>query len=81
MPILLNDIKAIADAETESQTDRTFKKTRLYIRLSTVEVREQLIEQKGDRNEELPTAKTIRVKLYRLGSQAEKVKRSEPKNG
>ncbi len=39
LPNLLNDIKAIAEAE--SQTDPTFKTTRLYIRVSAAEVRKQ----------------------------------------
>lgn len=61
LPNLLEDIEAIADAE--SQIDPTFKTTRLYIRLSAAEVRKQLIEQKGYRDAELPTTETIRTKL------------------
>ena len=57
MPNLLRDIKAIAEAE--SQTDPTFKTTRLYIRLSAAEVRQQLLAQKGYRDETLPCAETI----------------------
>ena len=45
LPNLLDDLKAIAEAE--SQTDPTFKTTRLYIRLSAAEVRKQLMAQKG----------------------------------
>jgi len=41
LPNLLSDITAIAEAE--SQTDPTFKTTRLYIRLSAAAVREQLV--------------------------------------
>lgn len=52
LPHLLADIKTIAEAE--SQTDPTFKTTRLYIRLSAAAVRKQLIEQKGYRDEALP---------------------------
>ncbi len=48
LPNLLEDIKAIADGE--SQTDPTFKTTRLYIRLSATEVRQQLIDQKKYRS-------------------------------
>ena len=47
LPDLLEDIKAIADAE--SQTDPTFKTTRWYIRLSAAEVRKQLSEKKSTR--------------------------------
>ncbi len=44
LPKLLNDIKVIAEAE--SQTDPTFKTTRLYIRLSAAEVRKQVVMHK-----------------------------------
>jgi hypothetical protein len=47
LPDLLEDIKAIAAAA--SQTDPTFKTTRLYIRLSAAEVRKQLSEKKSTR--------------------------------
>ncbi len=45
LPNLLDDIEAIADEQ--SQTDPTFKSTRLYTRLSAAEVQERLILQKG----------------------------------
>jgi hypothetical protein len=76
LPHLLEDIKAIAEAE--SQTDPTFKTTRLYIRLSASEVRKQLIEQKGYRDEELPCAETIRIKLNKLDYHPKRVKKSQP---
>ena len=76
LPKLLNDIKAIV--ETESQTDPTFQTTRLYIRLSAAEVRQQLIEQKGYCDEQLPSAETIRTKLNGLGYQLKKVKKVSP---
>jgi len=76
LPNLLNDIKAIAEAE--SQTDPTFKTTRLYIRLSAAEVRKQLIKQKGYRDEELPCEDTLRTKLNVLGYHPKKVKKSQP---
>ncbi len=77
LPNLLNDIKAIVNAE--SQTDPTFKTTRLYIRLSAAGVRKQLIKQKGYSDEELPTAETIRTKLDQLNYHPKKVKKSQPK--
>lgn len=76
LPQLLDDIKAIAEAE--SQTDPTFKTTRLYIRLSAVQVRKQLIEQKGYSDEQLPSAETIRTKLNELGYHLKKVKKVNP---
>jgi hypothetical protein len=68
-----NDIKAIVEAE--SQTDPTFKTTRLYIRLSAAEVRKQLIVQKGYSDEQLPSQETIRTKLNKLGYHLKKVKK------
>jgi len=56
LPDLLADIKAIAEAA--SQTDPTFKTTRLYLRLSAAEVRKQLSEKKS-----------IRTKCYRVQKQ------------
>ena len=76
LPNLLNDIKAIAEAE--SQTDPTFKTTRLYIRISAAEVRKQLIKQKGYSDEDLPCEDTIRTKLNKLKYHPKKVKKSQP---
>jgi hypothetical protein len=76
LPNLLDDITAIA--ETESQTDPTFKTTRLYIRLSAAEVRKQLIKQKGYGDEALPCEDTIGTKLNELGYHPKKVKKSQP---
>jgi transposase len=73
LPNLLSDIKAIADAE--SQTDPTFKTTRLYIRLSAAAVRKQLIATKGYKDEVLPGEETIRHKLNKLGYRLKKVKK------
>jgi hypothetical protein len=73
---LPDDIKAIAEAE--SQTDPTFKTTRLYIRLSAAEVRKQLIKQKGYCDEALPCEDTIGNKLNELGYHPKKVKKSQP---
>lgn len=76
LPNLLKDIKAIVDPQ--SQIDPTFKTTRLYTRLSAAEVRQQLIDQKGYRDEELPTAETIRVKLNELDYHLRSVQKSQP---
>jgi hypothetical protein len=50
LPQLLDDIQAIVDEQ--SQTDPTFKTTRLYTRITAQEVRQQLIRQKGYTDEE-----------------------------
>lgn len=75
-PNLLADSKAIVDEQ--SQTDPSFKTTRLYTRISAAEVRRQLIEQKGYQATELPTAETIRSKLNDLGSYPDRVQKSQP---
>lgn len=72
----LNDIRAIADAQ--SQTDPSFQSTRLYTRISARAVRQALIEQKGYSNEQLPTEETIRVKLNELGYRLRAVQKSRP---
>lgn len=76
LPNLLVDIGAIVDGQ--SQTDPTFQSVRLYTRLSAAEVRRQLNEQKGYRDEELPSQETIRVKLNQLGYRLRAVQKSRP---
>ena len=76
LPTLLIDISAIADGQ--SQTDPRFQSTRLYTRISAREVRQQLIEAKGYRDEQLPTEETIRVKLNDLGYKLRAVQKSRP---
>jgi hypothetical protein len=76
LPGLLTDIRAIVDGQ--SQTDPSFQSQRLYTRLSAAEVRQQLILQKGYRDEDLPTGETIRVKLNALGYRLRAVQKSRP---
>ncbi len=77
LPNLLNDIKSIVDAE--AQTDPTFKITELFIKITSKEVRNQLIIQNGYSDEELPTEETIRKKLNELGYSLKKVSKVKPK--
>lgn len=77
LPNLLNDIKNIVDGE--SQTDPTFKTTELFTRMTSKEVRHQLIAQKGYSDEELPTEETIRKRLNELGYSLRKVTKVKPK--
>jgi len=80
LPNLLADLRAIVDSQ--SQTDPTFRTNRLYTRLSAAAVRQQLIEQKGDGDDELPCAATINSKLNQLGYHLRAVQKSRPqKNG
>ncbi|MBN1665579.1 MAG: hypothetical protein JW862_00760 [Anaerolineales bacterium] len=76
LPSLLEDIRAIVDGQ--SQTDPTFQSQRLYTRLTAKEVRQQLIEQKGYAEEELPGEETIRVKINALGYSLRPVRKSQP---
>ena len=73
LPELLDDIEAIA--EQHSQTDPSFESSRLYLRLSAVSVRQQLIEQKGYQDETLPSAEVIRQRLNELGYKLQAVKK------
>lgn len=77
LPHLLEDMKAILDEQ--SQTDPTFKTTRLFTRLSAAEVRQQLIDQKGYADDELPSEETLRVKINELGYTLRSVQKSMPK--
>ena len=77
LPHLLGDMKVILDEQ--SQTDPTFKTTRLFTRLSAAEVRRQLIAQKGYTDDELPCEETIRVKINELGYTLKSVQKSQPK--
>ena len=65
LPRLLDDIKDIADGQ--SQADPRFQTDRLFTRISAAEVRRQLINRKGYTDAELPTQQTINTKLNRLG--------------
>jgi hypothetical protein len=77
LPRLLADIRAIVDGQC--QTDPTFQTQRLYARLTAAKVREQLIVQKGYREQELPSAETIRCKIHDLGYRLRKVVKCRPK--
>jgi hypothetical protein len=76
LPNLLADIEEIVDGQ--SQTDATFATEQLYTRLSAEEVRRQLIKQKEYEDNELPTAKTIGVKLNQMGYHLKAVVKSKP---
>ena len=76
LPLLLKDIQAVV--EPQSQTDPTFKTTQLYTRLTAKVVREQLIGQKGYRDEELPTLRTFNTKLNQLNYRLRRVAKSVP---
>jgi hypothetical protein len=73
LPNLLADIGEIA--ERHSQTDPTFRTTRAYTRLTTAEVRQQLLKEKEYSEAECPCEETIRTKLNELGYGLKRVKK------
>jgi hypothetical protein len=76
LPRLLEDIRAIADGQ--SQADPKFQTNRLFTRISAAEVRRQLIATKGYTDAELPTQQTINTKLNLLGYRLTKVAKCRP---
>lgn len=76
LPQLMDDIKNIVDSQ--SQTDPSFKTTRLFTRLSIKEIRKQLILQKGYTDEELPSNQTLNNKVNQLGYTLKKVQKVKP---
>ena len=76
LPNLLADIRAIVDGQ--SQTDPSFKSSRLYTRMTAKETRKQLIEQKGYSDEELPCTDVVRERLNELGYRVRAVGKSKP---
>jgi hypothetical protein len=79
LPRLLDDIKDIADGQ--SQADPRFQTDRLFIRISAAEVRRQLINRKGYTDAELPTQQTINTKLNLLGYRLTRVAKCRPQKG
>jgi hypothetical protein len=79
LPRLLDDIRAIADGQ--SQADPKFQTNRLFTRISAAEVRRQLIAQKGYTDEELPTQQTINTKMNLLGYSLSRVAKCRPQKG
>jgi hypothetical protein len=76
LPRLLDDIRAIADGQ--SQADPKCQTDRLFTRISAAEVRRQLIATKGYTDEQLPTQQTINKKLNLLGYCLSKVAKCRP---
>ena len=79
LPRLLDDIRAIADGQ--SQADPKFQTKRLFTRISAKEVRRLLIAEKGYTDEQLPTQQTINKKLNLLGYRLTKVAKCRPQKG
>ena len=76
LPNLLRDIQSIVDPQ--SQTDPSFKSTRLYTRITASQVNRQLTEQFGYCAEELPSNETIRRRLNELGYTLKRILKTKP---
>ena len=76
LPALLKDIAEIV--EPASQTDPTFRSTRVYTPLSAQEVRHRLRTQFGYSDADLPCVRTLRTKLNELGYRLRKVRKCRP---
>ena len=72
-PQLEQAIRALVDGQ--SQADPTFRTTFYYARVSAQSVRDALVEEKGYRDEELPTRQTIGAMLNRMGYRLKKLKK------
>jgi hypothetical protein len=79
LPRLLDDIRAIADVQ--SQADPKSQTDRLFTRISAAEVRRQLIAVKGYTDAELPPPQAINAKMNLLGFTLSKVARCRPQEG
>jgi hypothetical protein len=77
LPNLLVDIRDLLDSQ--SQTDARFRNQRLYTRMTAAEVRRQLENAKGYRNDELPSEETLRCKLNMLGYYPVRVQKTQVK--
>lgn len=76
LPEIKNDIKEIIDSQ--SQTDPKFDSNRLFTRLTTKEIRKQLIEKADYLDEELPTNQTLNNLINDLGYKMKKVQKVKP---
>jgi transposase len=73
LPALTADIHHLVQGQ--SQIDPTFRSTVCYARLSARAVRQALIQEKGYRDQELPSRQTIGSILNRLGYHLKKPKK------
>ena len=73
-PKLLADIRAVA----EPQTDPELKTTRRYLNLSGAEVRQALIDEKGWSADNLPSERSFRRILNRLGYRLKRIQKGRP---
>jgi hypothetical protein len=79
LPHLLDAITAMVDSQ--SQTDPHFHSRRLSPRMTSAEVRRQLMTQTGYADTALPTVRTITTKLNDPGYHSMTVAKVKPKKG
>ncbi len=75
-PRLEEDIRSLVDPE--SQADSQLRNTFAYTRLTAKAVRQQLIDEKGWQDTELPKTRTISNILNRLGYRLRRVQKTLP---
>ena len=73
MPKLADDIRALVDGQ--AQADPQLRTTFTYARISAQAVRDALIEEKGYRDQDLPTRQTIGAMINRMGYRLKKRKK------
>ncbi len=76
LPDLETSIRAIV--EPNSQTDPTFRSTRIYTPLTARQVRQRLIKDFGFRKKDLPARRTISTLLNNLGFTLKKFQKCKP---
>ena len=76
LPKLAEDIGSLIDGS--SQADPKFQTTLCYSRISAKAVREALIQEKGYKDEQLPSRQTIGDILNRLGYRLRKPQKTKP---
>lgn len=76
LPNLVADIKEIV--EPQCQTDPKFTSTRLYTRLTITKIRNLLIDEKGYKDEELPTKQALNRVVNDLGYKMKRVLKVKP---
>ena len=73
VPKLADDIRALVDGQ--AQADPQLRTTFTYARISAQAVRDALIEEKGYRDQDLPTRQTIGAMMNRMGYRLKKRKK------
>ena len=75
-PQLAADIREIVEPNT--QADPELKSTRQYTNMTAAEVRQALIKGKGYREKDLPSERTFRTILNRMGYRLKRIQKAKP---